>query len=75
MSEKRVFALHWQIMFALVLALFVGLLVPSSFSLFNITLLSVLTFFGALFLNALKMLIVPLVVSSIIVGMMELKTR
>ena len=73
MTKKYVFALHWQIMFALVLALFVGLLVPSSFSLFNITLLSVLTFFGTLFLNALKMLIVPLVVSSIVVGMMELK--
>ena len=73
-SKKPTLALHWQIMIALVLALLVGLLVPSSFSFFNITLLSVLTFFGALFLNALKMLIVPLVVSSIVVGMMELKS-
>ena len=73
MSKISAFALHWQIMIALVFALLVGLLVTPSFSLFNISLLSVLTFFGALFLNALKMLIVPLVVSSIIVGMMELK--
>ena len=73
MNTNKGLALHWQILIALLLALVVGLLVSPSISLFGISLLSVLTFFGTLFLNALKMLIVPLVVSSIIVGMMELK--
>lgn len=73
MNTNKSLALHWQILIALLLALVVGLLVSPSVSLFDISLLSVLTFFGTLFLNALKMLIVPLVVSSIIVGMMELK--
>lgn len=73
MSHKTTLALHWQIMIALLLALVFGLILSPASSLFSISVLSVLTFFGSLFLNALKMLIVPLVVSSIIVGMMELR--
>jgi len=72
MRKNPALALHWQIMIALLLAAVSGLLLSPSFSIFGISLLSVLTFFGSLFLNALKMLIVPLVISSIIVGMMEL---
>lgn len=62
--------LHWQIMLALVLAVIAGSLSGETASLFGINLYSVYDFFGTLFLNALKMLIVPLIVSSIIVGMM-----
>lgn len=71
MITKKI-ALHWQILIALGLAIFSGLIVDQAFSLFGISFLSVLTFFGTLFLNALKMLIVPLVMASIITGMMNL---
>jgi Na+/H+-dicarboxylate symporter len=60
--------LHWQILIALVLAVVVGLLTGTEAGLFGVTLYSVFDFVGKLFLNALKMLIVPLIVSSIIVG-------
>jgi len=62
--------LHWQILIALVLAVFAGLLSGVDSGLFGVTFYSVYEFFGSLFLNALKMLIVPLIVSSIIVGIM-----
>lgn len=60
--------LHWQILIALVLAVVVGLLIERDTGLFGITLYGIFAFLGELFLNALKMLIVPLIVSSIIVG-------
>jgi len=65
-------ALHWQILIALALAVITGFVLDQSFSVFGVPFLSVLTFFGTLFLNALKMLIVPLVMASIITGMMSL---
>lgn len=65
-------ALHWQILIALCFAVITGLLFDQTSSLFGISFLSILVFFGTLFLNALKMLIVPLVMSSIITGMMNL---
>lgn len=65
-------ALHWQILIALCFAVITGLLFDQTSSLFGISFLSILVFFGTLFLNALKMLIVPLVMSSIITGMMSL---
>ena len=65
--------LHWQILAALVLAIIVGMMASPEAHVLGVSLLSVLSFFGTLFLNALKMLIVPLVVASIITGMMELK--
>lgn len=52
--------LHWQILIAIVLAGFAGYFFPQ--------LLSAYEFVGKLFINALKMIIVPLVVSSIIIG-------
>lgn len=60
--------LHWQILIALLLAVIAGTLSGDDASLFGITFYSGYEFFGNLFLNALKMLIVPLIVSSIIVG-------
>jgi Na+/H+-dicarboxylate symporter len=60
--------LHWQILIALALAIVVGLLVGQDGLLFGINVVAAFDFVGQLFLNALKMLIVPLIVSSIIVG-------
>ncbi len=60
--------LHWQIMIALVLAVLAGVASGKDAALFGISFYAMFAFIGALFLNALKMIIVPLVVSSIIVG-------
>ncbi len=60
--------LHWQILIALMLAVIAGSLTGTDTSLFGVTFFSIYQFIGSLFLNALKMLIVPLIVSSIVVG-------
>ncbi len=60
--------LHWQILIALAMAVVIGLLIDRDTGMFGITLYGIFAFLGELFLNALKMLIVPLIVSSIIVG-------
>lgn len=60
--------LHWQILIAIVLAVFLGAWSGRDGSLLGINFFAVYTFFGTLFLNALKMIIVPLIVSSIITG-------
>ena len=60
--------LHWQILIALGLAIVVGLLVGETGGLFGVPFIAVFDFVGQMFLNALKMLIVPLIVSSIIIG-------
>jgi len=60
--------LHWQILIAIVLAGFAGWAAGVDGSIFGIRFYSVFDFVGTLFLNALKMLIVPLIASSIIVG-------
>lgn len=61
--------LHWQVLIALVLAVAAGLATHADSTLFGISVLAILDFLGTLFLNALKMLIVPLIVASIIAGM------
>lgn len=60
--------LHWQILIALGLAVVVGSLTRGPGTLFGVHWLAVYTFLGTLFLNALKMIIVPLIVSSMIAG-------
>ena len=60
--------LHWQILAALVLAVIVGMAATPEAKILGVSLLSILNFFGTLFLNALKMLIVPLIASSIALG-------
>ena len=60
--------LHWQILIAMALAVAAGLIVGPDGTLFGIGFEAAFDFIGQLFLNALKMLIVPLIVSSIIVG-------
>lgn len=60
--------LHWQILIALALSVIAGLITGQDAALFGVTFDSAYQFIGQLFLSALKMLIVPLVLSSIIVG-------
>lgn len=61
-------ALHWQILIALVLAAVMGSITGTEGTIMGIHWLAVYTFIGTLFLNALKMIVVPLVVSAIITG-------
>jgi len=70
----RKLALHWQILIAIVLAVLVGYSINvlssdgSSPGLFGVSYLSMFDYIGTMFLNALRMIIVPLILSSIIVG-------
>ena len=59
---------HWQIAIALALAALTGWLADETTTLFGASLLSIFDFFGGLFIDALKMVVVPLILSSIIVG-------
>lgn len=60
--------LHVQIAVSMVLAVICGISLGSDTSVAGIPLLSIYNFLGTAFLNALKMLIVPLILSSIITG-------
>jgi Na+/H+-dicarboxylate symporter len=60
-------AIHWKILIALVLGAIAGYL-SSDVSIMGTPLVAVYDFGGQLFLNALKMLIVPLIASSIALG-------
>ena len=70
----RKIALHWQILIAIVLAAAVGyavnLATTDDFTpgILGVQYTVIFTYIGDLFLNALKMIIVPLITSSIIVG-------
>lgn len=70
----RKLALHWQILIAIVLAVIVGSYVKSATTadfapnIFGVPFLSIFDYIGEIFLNGLKMIIVPLITSSIIVG-------
>jgi Na+/H+-dicarboxylate symporter len=70
----RKLALHWQILIAIVLAGIVGSIVKQyttesvTPSLLGVSFVSMFEYVGAIFLSALKMIIVPLIASSIIVG-------
>jgi len=61
-------ALHWQILIAIGLAAIVGTLAGDTASIGGVTFYAAFDFVGTMFINALKMLIVPLITSSIIVG-------
>ena len=58
-------ALHWQILIALIVSVPLGLLFGSD-GIINLT--GLFEFTGSIFLNALKMIVVPLIVSAIITG-------
>jgi proton glutamate symport protein len=60
--------LHWQILIAIILAIIIGYFTNKETTFLGIHLLSLFDFLGTLFMNALKMIIVPLIVASIITG-------
>ena len=70
----RKLALHWQILIAIVFAAIVGSIVRHyttdgvTPAIMDVSFVSVFKFIGAIFIKALKMIIVPLITSSIIVG-------
>lgn len=70
----RKLALHWQILIAIALAVAIGYSVnifttdEYSPGIFGVEWVAIFHYIGQLFLNALKMIIVPLITSSIIVG-------
>ena len=71
----RKLALHWQILIAIVLAFIAGLWIygvkeasGTQPGVFGVEFITMFAYIGKLFLNALKMIIVPLITSSIIVG-------
>ena len=65
--------LHWQILLSLAFAaLFGALILPSIGEGLSADFVSFCHFLGKLFMNALKMVIVPLIVASIIAGVMHL---
>ena len=64
--------LHWQILIALAFAVIIGSFVSTESNILGVSLVSIFDFVGKLFLNALKMIIVPLIVSSIIMGISNL---
>jgi Na+/H+-dicarboxylate symporter len=67
--------LHWQILIALGLAVIAGMLTGTTAAIFDVRFYDIYVFVGQLFLNALKMIIVPLIVSSIIVGIAGIGNR
>ena len=64
--------LHWQILIAIIAAGFAGWLSGTEAGLFGVTFYSVYNFVGTLFLNGLKMIIVPLITATIITGIASL---
>lgn len=66
--------LHWQILIAIILAMLIGSMIDKDTAIGSVTFYSVFSFIGTLFLNALKMIIVPLVLSSIICGISNIGT-
>ncbi len=71
----RKLELHWQILIAIILAAIIGGFVFNAYEstgvqpmLFGVEYLAAFDYIGTIFLNALKMIIVPLITSSIIVG-------
>jgi Na+/H+-dicarboxylate symporter len=60
--------LHWQILIAIAVGALAGYLVGPGASIFGVPLIPVFDFLGTLFVNALKMLVVPLIMSSVISG-------
>lgn len=61
-------ALHWQILIALALGIIAGNLTPPSLTLYGFSFYNFYEFISTLFLNSLKMVVVPLIVSSIMTG-------
>ena len=77
----RKLALHWQILIAIILAGITGTIVfeyrastGNEPGIFGINFITMFDYVGTLFLNALRMIIVPLITSSIIIGVAGIGT-
>ncbi|MDH3363899.1 MAG: dicarboxylate/amino acid:cation symporter [Gammaproteobacteria bacterium] len=76
----RKLALHWQILIAILLAAGAGLAVRSGTTadfapnILGVPFVAIFGYIGEIFLNGLKMIIVPLITSSIIVGVAGIGT-
>ena len=68
----RKLELHWQILIAIAAAVILGAMTGTEAGVFGITFYGIYDFLGTLFLNALRMIIVPLIMSSIIVAIARL---
>ena len=68
-------ALHWQILIAIVLASVAGVLTHTDTTWLSFNLYEFYAFLGELFLHALQMIVVPLVMSSVIVGIANIGSR
>jgi len=62
----------WKVIFAILLAILVGSWSGTSKTLFGVNLYSIFDLLGALFINALSLVVVPLVSSSIISGVAKI---
>ncbi|MFT7561735.1 MAG: proton glutamate symport protein [Flavobacteriales bacterium] len=67
--------LHWQILIAILAALFIGWIFNGSDSALANGVAATCAFFGSMFLNALKMVVIPLVLASIICAVTSLGGR
>ena len=67
-ARMKNIALHWQILIAIVLAAIAGSLSGTEAGIGPLTFHGVYEFIGTIFIKALKMVIVPLIFSSIVVG-------
>jgi proton glutamate symport protein len=67
--------LHWQILIAILLAFICGQITGSELSIFGVTFYAMYDFIGTMFLNALRMIIVPLIMASIICGVANMGGR
>ncbi len=70
----RKLELHWQILIAILLAVVAGSITGTDGGIGPVTFYQVYDFVGTLFLNGLRMVIVPLVISSIITGIASVGT-
>lgn len=70
MSKKK--KSPWIVLIAIVLAIIVGSLTGTKAGVFGVTFYSLFDLFGKLFINALMMVVVPLVSSSIITGIAKI---
>lgn len=74
MSHKK--NLHWQILLALILAFIAGFFTSKETSIiYGIKIYDIYEFIGTLFLNGLRMLSIPLILTSIISGMANIGTQ
>ena len=65
-QTQRRFPLHWQILAAIGIGALTGYLTGPDATLFGVSVVDFFDFLGTLFVNALKMLVVPLIVASVI---------